>query len=76
MGQVYWITGLSGAGKTTIGKIFYEKLRRKYANTVFQMGICLGKYLEMIWDILTQTVESVQCAIQIYVIYYKNRESM
>ena len=22
MGQVYWITGLSGAGKTTIGKIF------------------------------------------------------
>lgn len=38
MGQVYWITGLSGAGKTTIGKIFYEKLRRKYANTVFLDG--------------------------------------
>lgn len=38
MGQVYWITGLSGAGKTTIGKIFYEKLHEKYANTVFLDG--------------------------------------
>lgn len=38
MGQVYWITGLSGAGKTTIGKIFYEKLRSKHINTVFLDG--------------------------------------
>lgn len=38
MGQVYWITGLSGAGKTTIGKIFYNQLRSKYANTVFLDG--------------------------------------
>lgn len=25
---MYWITGLSGAGKTTIGKLLYEKLRQ------------------------------------------------
>lgn len=38
MGEVYWITGLSGAGKTTIGKIVYEELRKKYSNTVFLDG--------------------------------------
>lgn len=43
MGAVYWITGLSGAGKTTIGKIVYEKLRGKYANTVFLDGDILRR---------------------------------
>lgn len=38
MGNVYWITGLSGAGKTTIGKIFYGKLKEIYSNTVFLGG--------------------------------------
>lgn len=38
MGVVYWITGLSGAGKTTIGKLFYEKLKQVYSNTVFLDG--------------------------------------
>lgn len=38
MGKVYWITGLSGAGKTTIGKLFYKKLKERYANTVFLDG--------------------------------------
>ncbi len=38
MSMVYWITGLSGAGKTTIGKIFYEKLKENNPNTVFLDG--------------------------------------
>lgn len=38
MGAVYWITGLSGAGKTTIGKIFYYELKRLYPGTVFLDG--------------------------------------
>ena len=38
MAAVYWITGLSGAGKTTIGRIFYEKLKTKYSGTVFLDG--------------------------------------
>lgn len=38
MGFVYWITGLSGAGKTTIGKIFYRDLKQVYPNTVFLDG--------------------------------------
>ena len=35
---VYWITGLAGAGKTTIGKLLYEKIREKESNTVFLDG--------------------------------------
>ena len=38
MGIVYWITGLSGAGKTTIGKIFYDRLKKEYPETVFLDG--------------------------------------
>lgn len=38
MGTVYWITGLSGAGKTTIGKLFYEKLKEMQPNTIFLDG--------------------------------------
>lgn len=43
MGMVYWITGLSGAGKTTIGRLFYEHLRERYSNTVFFDGDALRK---------------------------------
>ena len=34
-GRVYWITGLSGAGKTTIGKMLYKKIRKKKENIFF-----------------------------------------
>lgn len=43
MGTVYWITGLSGAGKTTIGKLFYHYLKGQYPNTVFFDGDTLRK---------------------------------
>ena len=43
MGTVYWITGLSGAGKTTIGKLFYNHLKEQYPNTVFFDGDTLRK---------------------------------
>ena len=43
MGTVYWITGLSGAGKTTIGKLFYNYLKEQYPNTVFFDGDILRK---------------------------------
>lgn len=38
MGEVYWITGLSGAGKTTIGKLFYQRMKQTFPNTVFLDG--------------------------------------
>lgn len=43
MSAVFWITGLSGAGKTTIGKLLYERIKEKYPNTVFFDGDTLRK---------------------------------
>ncbi len=43
MGTVYWITGLAGAGKTTIGKLLYDKMKEEYPNTVFLDGDMLRK---------------------------------
>lgn len=37
-GRLFWITGLSGAGKTTIGTMLYQKLKEKYSNTVLFDG--------------------------------------
>ena len=36
--KLIWITGLSGSGKTTIGKEVYKKLNKLYENTVFLDG--------------------------------------
>lgn len=37
-GTVYWITGLSGAGKTTIGTRFYEYIKASKSNVVLLDG--------------------------------------
>ena len=42
-GRVYWITGLAGAGKTTIGTALYEKLRATKSNVVMLDGDKLRK---------------------------------
>ncbi len=36
--MVIWIIGLSGAGKTTIGKSLYTRLKAEHKNTVFLDG--------------------------------------
>lgn len=38
MNRTYWFTGLSGAGKTTIGRLWYEKLREAGETAVFLDG--------------------------------------
>lgn len=38
MNRVYWLTGLSGAGKTTIGRLWYEKLKSERETVVFLDG--------------------------------------
>ena len=40
-GRLYWVTGLSGAGKTTIGSLLYKHLKEKYPNTVIFDGDAL-----------------------------------
>ncbi|MFN0116870.1 MAG: adenylyl-sulfate kinase [Elusimicrobiota bacterium] len=37
-GIVYWFTGLAGAGKTTLGKLFYLELNKKNKSSVFLDG--------------------------------------
>ncbi len=37
-GKLFWVTGLSGAGKTTIGTILYKNLKERYPNTVLFDG--------------------------------------
>ena len=34
--MIIWIIGISGTGKTTIGKKLFDKIRRKKSNTVFE----------------------------------------
>ena len=36
--KVYWITGLSGAGKTTVGRLWYKKLKEQGEAAVFLDG--------------------------------------
>jgi len=43
MGRVFWITGLSGAGKTTIGYFLYTKLKTQKNPIVFLDGDELRK---------------------------------
>ena len=68
MGTVYWITGLSGAGKTTIGRLFYEKLKRDFPNTVFLDGDILREVFgARLCDMLQrQDLNVVCCTISMF----------
>lgn len=62
MSAVYWITGLSGAGKTTIGKIFYERLKAGHPGTVFLDG---DRMRRVFGDDLGYTREErIKCAMR------------
>lgn len=45
-GILYWITGLSGAGKTTIGNRLYYELRKKSSNVVLLDGDILKNIVD------------------------------
>ena len=44
-GRVYWITGLPGSGKTTIGTALYYDLREKQDNVIILDGDILKKFV-------------------------------
>lgn len=62
MAYVYWITGLSGAGKTSVGKLLYEKMKRKYPNTVFLDGDVLREVFGN--DLGYTREERIKCAMR------------
>ncbi len=45
MSKLIWITGLSGSGKTTIGKKVYKELKQEHLNTIFLDGDNLREIL-------------------------------
>lgn len=44
--MIVWITGLSGAGKTTLGKALYKNLKKKIPNTVWIDGDILRNHFQ------------------------------
>jgi len=42
-----WITGLSGSGKTTVSKIIYNELKKKYTNIILLDGDILRNKLKI-----------------------------
>lgn len=61
-GTLYWITGLAGAGKTTIGKEVYAQLKQKKDNVVFLDGDILRP---MLGDMFGYSYEErLRCAQQ------------
>lgn len=44
-GFLVWITGLSGSGKSTIGRALYGKIKQNHANTLFLDGDAIREIL-------------------------------
>lgn len=61
-GRLYWVTGLSGAGKTTIGQLLYKELKQKYPNTVIFDGDALRQAFGN--DLGYSKEERFQCAMR------------
>lgn len=62
MAYVYWITGLSGAGKTSIGKLLCDMMKQKYLNTVFLDGDVLREVFGN--DLGYSRGERIKCAMR------------
>ena len=44
--MIIWITGLSGVGKTTLAKALYNKVKKKFSNTIWIDGDILRKHFQ------------------------------
>ena len=61
-GIVYWLTGLSGAGKTTIGEHFFQMLRKQKENVIFLDGDVLREVFGN--DLGYSKQDRFQCAMR------------
>ena len=55
--MIIWIIGLSGAGKTTLGREVFERLKSTSPNTVFLDGDDIRKYFRQDTEELDYSVE-------------------
>ena len=46
--MIIWITGLSGAGKTTLAKALFKDIRKKFPNTIWIDGDIIRNYTQNI----------------------------
>ena len=46
-GILFWITGLSGSGKTSVSRKIYKKIKKKYGKTFYINGDDLRKIFEL-----------------------------
>ena len=44
--MIIWITGLSGAGKTTLAKVLFKDIRKKFPNTIWIDGDIIRNYTQ------------------------------
>ena len=61
-GRVFWITGLSGAGKTTIGRELYQQLKEKNRFILFLDGDTLREVFGN--DLGYSREDRMQCAMR------------
>ena len=61
-GKLFWMTGLSGAGKTTLGNMLYDYLKKQYPNTVLFDGDALRQAFGN--DLGYSKEERFQCAMR------------
>ena len=68
-GILYWITGLAGSGKTTIGNMLYYEIKKKESNTVILDGDILKNISKEISGYSYEDRKNVQECIPIFAKY-------
>lgn len=61
-GRVYWVTGLAGAGKTTIGNLLFQYLKEEHPNTIIFDGDALRQAFDN--DLGYSRQERLKCAMR------------
>ena len=69
-GNIYWITGLAGAGKTSIGKLLFNKIKEE-PNTILDGTIV--QYLILTIHFLWKTDFHYHMRIVNFVIFSKSK---
>lgn len=73
-GRVYWITGLPGSGKTTVGTALFYRLREQNDNIIILDGDILKQFVGILSVIPVLIDSQEQRNIPISVKYFRIKE--